>query len=478
MKKLLFFIFLLINLVQQQSFSQVIFEEKIGTDEYSEYPSNLITTTDNGHIFSVTSYLVNNNAEQFATLYSIDSIGVITNKKNIIKEDTNVAVNYISRSFSSNNYIAVGSLKTPDKTYLWFFEFNSDFTISNEHKVQIANARAIYRTYIRKLQFKYYIAYEIIKLPYDYSYTKMLSYHPANNEITISDWELEGALFDFEKNKFNNGFLIGGWLLNRSISTIWTINQQMELISQYNDLENDIYHQFDLNWTYNNKLIHSGSHYDPDYELTRFMGIQILDSNMNAEHFRSFGEIGLWNFAGSNESTATYSDNTIYFTGTQGVITNPFPAYDNHIAIHKMDTTLNVAWSYLIGGDAYYMTRSINTTSDGGCIIAATRYDEALQNQENDVYLIAMGPDGLDTSIDDEPSDNEVVIYPNPGNNVLNLDIREKHFVVQLYNNTGQLVLTKENQRRINTSALRSGIYFYRIIKDGEILSSGKWVKR
>jgi hypothetical protein len=306
----------------------------------------------------------------------------------------------------------------------------------------------------------------------------MLSYHPANNEITISDWELEGALFDFEKNKFNNGFLIGGWLLNRSISTIWTINQQMELISQYNDLENDIYHQFDLNWTYNNKLIHSGSHYDPDYELTRFMGIQILDSNMNAEHFRSFGEIGLWNYAGSNESTATYSDNTIYFTGTQGVITNPFPAYDNHIAIHKMDTTLNVAWSYLIGGDAYYMTRSINTTSDGGCIIAATRYDEALQNQENDVYLIAMGPDGLDTSIDDEPSDNEVVIYPNPGNNVLNLDIREKHFVVQLYNNTGQLVLTKENQRRINTSALRSGIYFYRIIKDGEILSSGKWVKR
>ncbi|MDZ7776904.1 MAG: T9SS type A sorting domain-containing protein [Bacteroidales bacterium] len=45
-------------------------------------------------------------------------------------------------------------------------------------------------------------------------------------------------------------------------------------------------------------------------------------------------------------------------------------------------------------------------------------------------------------------------------------------------NNTGQMVVQAQNQKTINTSALNSGIYFYRITQNGEILSSGKWVKR
>jgi hypothetical protein len=456
----------------------VIYEKKIGTDGYGDYPSNIITTSDQKHILSISSIKVTNNNDQYATLYSLSAAGEIINNNTIIKEDTAVAINYISNSFTNNSFIGVGRLRHNNNVYLWIFEFNSILNIIKEHKILVFNAIEIFRAYIEKSGFDFYITYEYVNQN-EIFFTKMLHYQPYENDLTFSNWEMYGNLGDFTNNNFDDdGFFIGGTFLNRSMTTIWAVSQEMELIFLYDDFENDIYHQIDFNWTYNNKLIHAGSHYNPDYELTRFMGIQILDSNLNAEHFRSFGQIGLWNYAASNESVVTYGDNTIYFTGTQGVIMNSFPAYDNHIAIHKMDTTLSVDWSYLIGGDAYYLTRSINTTSDGGCIIAATRYDEALQNQEYDVYLIAMGPDGLATNIDSEINNNKVVLYPNPGKNLLNLDIREKSFVVHLYNNTGQLVLTKENQCSINTSALSSGIYFYRITKDSEILSSGKWIKR
>ncbi|MDZ7776903.1 MAG: hypothetical protein U5L09_15490 [Bacteroidales bacterium] len=412
--------------------SQVIFEKKIGFNEYTEFPSNIITTSGQNYLLSLYSIPVINKNEPFSTLYLIDSTGNIINTNSIIKSDTSTKIQYIRSSFTSNHYIGVGGLKHLDEIYLWIFEFDSNLNIFNEHKIQLPDALSLSRTYIRKSQFEYYIAFEFFKSPYNSPHNMMLNYNPLDNSIITSNWEMGGSFFDFEKNNYDDGFLIAGRLLNKSATTLWEVNHEMELTNQYNDLENDIYHQNDLAWTNNNKLIHAGSYRNPDYETTRFMGIQILDSNMNAQNFKSFGEIGIWNYAGSNESIVVNADNSIYFAGTQGIEYINYPPSNNHIAVHKMDSSLNLDWSYLIGGDAYYITRSISTTFDGGCIITATRYDEALQNQEYDVYLIAMGPDGLDTSIDDPENDDDVVLYPNPGNDMFTIDTKEHHFTFTL----------------------------------------------
>jgi hypothetical protein len=191
------------------------------------------------------------------------------------------------------------------------------------------------------------------------------------------------------------------------------------------------------------------------------------DTNDYAPYMNGTSQVGLTDF---------------YASGTANLIEyDPFygNGQNNWIMLGKFSANLEEYWLKYFGGDAYYHTYSMTTTSDHGCLVVATRYDDEHPENDRDIYVLKVNDEGLvtwDETI--QPSADVYKVYPNPGNNVLNLDLREKRFVFQLYNNTGQLVLSKENQRSINTSAMSRGIYFYRIIKDGEILSSGKWVKR
>lgn len=208
-----------------------------------------------------------------------------------------------------------------------------------------------------------------------------------------------------------------------------------------------------------------------------------IDTLANLIYDQPLGMLGdTSDYAPYMNGTSQVGLTDFYASGTANLIEyDPFygNGQNNWIMLGKFSANLEEYWLKYYGGDAYYHTYSMTTTSDHGCVVVATRFDDEHPENDRDIYVLKVNDEGLvtwDETI--QPSEDVYKIYPNPGNNVLNLDFQEKHFVFELYNNTGQLVLTKENQRRINTSALRSGIYFYRIIKDGEILSSGKWVKR
>jgi len=73
-----------------------------------------------------------------------------------------------------------------------------------------------------------------------------------------------------------------------------------------------------------------------------------------------------------------------------------------------------------------------------------------------------------------------IKIYPNPGNNILYVQGNKNNEFV-LYDLTGREVVHKtinESAITVNTSSLNSGIYFYRFLKSGAIIGSGKWVKK
>ncbi len=73
-----------------------------------------------------------------------------------------------------------------------------------------------------------------------------------------------------------------------------------------------------------------------------------------------------------------------------------------------------------------------------------------------------------------------IKIYPNPGNNILYVQGNKNNEFV-LYDLTGREVVHKtinESAITVNTSSLNSGIYFYRFLKSGAIIESGKWVKK
>ena len=81
----------------------------------------------------------------------------------------------------------------------------------------------------------------------------------------------------------------------------------------------------------------------------------------------------------------------------------------------------------------------------------------------------------------DEVLGSEISVYPNPANDVVNLDlgnINAENSVIELYSSVGQLVMSKNilsvsgNQTQFETTDLDGGLYFIKVLTEGKIYTS------
>ena len=85
----------------------------------------------------------------------------------------------------------------------------------------------------------------------------------------------------------------------------------------------------------------------------------------------------------------------------------------------------------------------------------------------------------------EENKDSEVSIYPNPGNNMLNICTALQNARVEIYDITGKLVYNQEiteNVTSINTEGWPSGAYIWKVAvgtSTGLVteVETGKWIK-
>lgn len=177
---------------------------------------------------------------------------------------------------------------------------------------------------------------------------------------------------------------------------------------------------------------------------------------------------------------------TTHFGPNGDITDNPAFSGNPTIWAFKIDSAGNLLWERCIGGqgdeDLY---NGVIQKDDGTYIMAATtrgpypNHDVQCENENGDECFWLMELQDLTVDINDVEADRRSVkLYPNPGSESIYLETDIRRFTFTLYNNTGQEVLTKENQKTINTSALNNGFYFYRITSEGEILDAGKWVKQ
>ena len=68
-------------------------------------------------------------------------------------------------------------------------------------------------------------------------------------------------------------------------------------------------------------------------------------------------------------------------------------------------------------------------------------------------------------------------MYPNPVNDILNIEMENEIKSVEVYNIQGQRVLWSNN-KQIETSSLHAGIYLVKIIDENNSMTSQKIVKR
>ena len=154
----------------------------------------------------------------------------------------------------------------------------------------------------------------------------------------------------------------------------------------------------------------------------------------------------------------------------------------SYILLSKFDSSLNLTWLKYFGGDQYYMVWSVIATTDGGCIIGASNNDYSTMGEQRDVYILKVDSNGLITGIHQPPTNNgnKTLVYPNPGQDLLNLETQQENLVFHLYDIMGMEVCNKyliPGQNVLQIQNLNSGIYIYKIVKNSQMIECGKWIK-
>ena len=137
-------------------------------------------------------------------------------------------------------------------------------------------------------------------------------------------------------------------------------------------------------------------------------------------------------------------------------------------------------WVEGIGSDYGLLWSGYYGVYDGWhCLLCFHRYGELVwQNPE---YNTCSYPyDAVE-----ENKDSEITVYPNPGNNTLNIRTALQNARIEIYDITGKLVYNQEitgNNTRINAEGWPSGAYVWKVytgVSTGSttLAETGKWIK-
>ena len=136
------------------------------------------------------------------------------------------------------------------------------------------------------------------------------------------------------------------------------------------------------------------------------------------------------------------------------------------------------------GVKAYYGW-DITSTNDGGFVMCGQIFNTQSTANKFDFFVLKVNSEGLITGNNeiDPPQMTEVIIWPNPGSDVINLKsaVQLKNAVFELYNTSGNLCHTEKlspgTTQTINAAHLSQGVYTYRITDGKRLVKSGKWIK-
>ncbi|MBT3453393.1 MAG: PKD domain-containing protein, partial [Lentimicrobiaceae bacterium] len=214
-----------------------------------------------------------------------------------------------------------------------------------------------------------------------------------------------------------------------------------------------------------------------------------------------------WDFGDGNTSSEQNPENTYNASGLytiQLIVSGPggndtlvkedyIIVYDTPVAEFEATPTtgeapLVVNFTDLSTGD---ITDWQWVFGDGGSSNYKNPIHEYLEPGNYTVSLEVTGPGGNDTEVKTdyilipvgfyETSDNVVIIYPNPTDNLVNIQFsNQKHRTIHIKNMSGKVVITKNTNRKqttISLSKLSYGVYTFEI-DDGKSIVTHKIIRK
>ncbi len=161
------------------------------------------------------------------------------------------------------------------------------------------------------------------------------------------------------------------------------------------------------------------------------------------------------------------TSDAIYQCSLQNVYPELWPWQHSglNLVVTKTDFELNIIWQKRLLTDGnVYSPYNLIATSDGGCLITGTRFDQNT-DRHLDVFALKLDAEGLCSTFELETVD-AVSVYPNPtfGRFTISADDLK---CVEVYNAVGQIVAKRQSENKtdisIDLNGLPAGIYSVKV---------------
>jgi len=476
-------------------FCQNTFDIRIATNNDEAF-YGMIENHNNNYVFVGERRDKFDYSYQHAYITEIDPLGNIIRESIINKLDTFVFLTTLIQK-DNDNYLAFGMIKAIEDTIKYFYicELDLNFDISKERIYSIPPGKTIFSLYSLENKLKNVILYGSFYTSYPFTLSYFL-FETAQNGDSIkmvvqpdsksnfspiySMIEKPGSGYFAMSHAFQN--------VNNYIRQIMSFDKDLNLISN-RFLTEYVYNSGSLKWYSPDTYILSGkTHVLKGKSQDDQIVCMIIDTlHENLKYYKELGKPDTTDIPGLHSSMDFTERNTIFIAGIDNFDygDSPYlPVNDNFIFLTVTDSMLNIKKEYFYGGDAGYILWDMKATSDNGCILTATRYDENTQIDERDIVILKVDSLGnLSTEMDEPPIKvHMLILYPNPGSDRLTVQtaIQCLGGTFTIFDSNGKEVLNiviREQLTNLLTESLPSGQYVYRYILKDKVIETGKWIK-
>jgi hypothetical protein len=431
--------------------------------------------------------------EQNAYLLSIDNFGEVTFEQVFSIDDT---ISYFGCINYQNDTITIfgakGSIATNTIDNLWILMQDEYHNVIQEKTFDLFGYNLADMSLIKNSRGNFVIN-GVVSFPDEMPDMLFYEISPQLDSINCSILSFQSGQFgyDFIELKsggykvFAGGYFPGGGQYNGTI---------VEVDSVFNFLGTDsipygLIFNHSADWLNDSVYLVTGN--KGIYKSPRVdIGIAMVkddDLLINGNHFGKLDDT--ISYVGAIKNLDFISRTNIYFGGASNIYPThlPYQPEDSWLILVNLDSNMNKNWQRFYGGDAFYYLWGLKATSDEGCLMLATRYDDITQDNEFDIFIVKVDSNGLITSVPDIPSlaYDEILFFPNPAGAHVTAQfpgaVHQKEKTLEIYNNMGILFRqfdVPENQDRmqIDVSPLTNGLYYGVMCSKGRRVAAGKMI--
>jgi len=470
-----FLILQFLNEVQSQTFETIISnpEDEYISDVVEDCNSNFITLTQ----------IDNTNS-----LYLIGTQGNIISKATFPKTDgMNTCPRRLIYDSDSCDFAGVGLLwdSTTNLASILFFRMGMDFILNDIRYYPSQYSSASLMSFQKTDTFCFTTSGSLL-----FPETNAFIFKVNTNFDSLKCRIFQNSFMGngFIKDSITNGytFFIDGFSAKRSFASYVILDSSFNDIST-GDIPNKMYQNMNSYRLNPEEYLLTGNIYTYQHPtLWKDFGIQRLDNAGNVIAYQQLGKVDTFDYISNITNLAFVDTSTVFIGGSINAGKVGFHEYHpSWFNLIKMDARLNIAWERFYGGDAYYFMSNLIHTSDGGILMAGTRFDYLNPINQCDPYLLKVDSEGLITMVP-EPNPGkpqEAILCPNPGSECIFAIVGHQYqeATLTLHTLSGRVVMVRtltEYQTNINTAFLTPGSYLYTFHSDSKVIGSGIWIKQ